>query len=99
MCTDACETTAGNSSAERIKKRRENQVCEALEREVRVRTDLVKSDTADPTKQVAGLGPACSGDPAVFTQTIKKNNTVPLPLPGIRTFSPFLSLLSASRRP
>lgn len=66
MCTDACEATAGNSAAG--KKNRENQVFVALEREVRVRTDLFKSVTTDPTKQVAGSGPACCSGPAAFTQ-------------------------------
>lgn len=67
MCTDACEAAAGNGEAEG-----ENQVCVALEREVHVRTDLVKNTTTDPRKQVARSGPARCADPAEFTQTVNK---------------------------
>lgn len=77
-------------TAPRGKKTEENQVFVALEREVRVRTDLVKSVTTGPTKQVAGSGPACCSGPAAFTQMIEKKNTVsplfPLSLPFFHSY-------------
>lgn len=75
-----------------------NQVYVALEGEVCVRTDLVRSVTTDLTKQATRSDQTCCCEQAVFNQTIKEA-AVLLPLPVSPSFSCSISFSLISKLP